>query len=80
MVPELSFDAAAALRTGRCVQNVQTVTPGCAGGSRSPEIPIVPAVQEVGTNATPLVFEAKKRFGLCVLDYTVTSNDDHLLV
>ena len=26
------------------------------------------------------VFEAKKRFGLCVLDYTVTSNHVHLLV
>jgi putative transposase len=26
------------------------------------------------------VFEAKKRFGLCVLDYTVTSNHIHLLV
>ena len=27
-----------------------------------------------------LVFEAKKRFGLCVLDYVVTSNHIHLLV
>jgi REP-associated tyrosine transposase len=26
------------------------------------------------------VFEAKKRFGLCVLDYTVTSNHIHLLI
>jgi len=26
------------------------------------------------------MFEAKKRFGLCVLDYTVTSNHIHLLV
>jgi putative transposase len=26
------------------------------------------------------VFEAKKRFGLCVLDYMVTSNHVHLLV
>jgi len=26
------------------------------------------------------VFEAKKRFGLCVLDYMVTSNHIHLLV
>jgi putative transposase len=26
------------------------------------------------------VFEAKKRFGLCVLDYVVTSNHIHLLV
>jgi putative transposase len=26
------------------------------------------------------VFEAKKRFGLCVLDYVVTSNHVHLLV
>jgi putative transposase len=26
------------------------------------------------------LFEAKKRFGLCVLDYTVTSNHIHLLV
>src|SRR6266542_2858394 len=26
------------------------------------------------------VFEAKKRFGLCVLDYAVTSNHIHLLV
>jgi len=26
------------------------------------------------------VFEAKKRFGLCVLNYTVTSNHTHLLV
>jgi putative transposase len=26
------------------------------------------------------VFEAKKRFGLCVLDYIVTSNHVHLLV
>ncbi len=26
------------------------------------------------------VFEAKKRFGLCVLDYTVTANHVHLLV
>jgi len=26
------------------------------------------------------VFEAKKRFGLCVLDYIVTSNHIHLLV
>ena len=26
------------------------------------------------------VFEAKKRFGLCVLKYTVTSNHIHLLV
>jgi len=25
------------------------------------------------------VFEAKKRFGLCVLDYTVTSNHIHLI-
>jgi len=25
-------------------------------------------------------FEAKKRFGLCVLDYVVTSNHIHLLV
>jgi len=26
------------------------------------------------------VFEARQRFGLCVLDYTVTSNHVHLLV
>jgi REP element-mobilizing transposase RayT len=26
------------------------------------------------------VFETKKRFGLCVLDYVVTSNHIHLLV
>jgi putative transposase len=26
------------------------------------------------------VFEAKKRFGLCVIDYMVTSNHIHLLV
>jgi putative transposase len=26
------------------------------------------------------LFEAKKRFGLCVLDYMVTSNHIHLLV
>jgi len=26
------------------------------------------------------VFEAKKRYGLCVLDYIVTSNHIHLLV
>jgi putative transposase len=26
------------------------------------------------------LFEAKKRFGLCVLDYVVTSNHIHLLV
>jgi putative transposase len=26
------------------------------------------------------MFEAKKRFGLCVLDYVVTSNHIHLLV
>jgi putative transposase len=26
------------------------------------------------------VFEAKKRFGLCVLDYMVTSNHIHLLI
>ena len=26
------------------------------------------------------LFEAKKRFGLCVLDYIVTSNHIHLLV
>ena len=26
------------------------------------------------------LFEAKKRFGLCVLDYMVTSNHTHLLV
>jgi REP element-mobilizing transposase RayT len=26
------------------------------------------------------VFEAKKRFGLCVLDYMITSNHIHLLV
>src|ERR1041384_8136883 len=26
------------------------------------------------------MFEAKKRFGLCVLDYTVTSNHVHLVV
>jgi hypothetical protein len=30
--------------------------------------------------ATCTVFEAKKRFGLCVLDYIVTSNHIHLLV
>jgi REP element-mobilizing transposase RayT len=27
-----------------------------------------------------LLFEAKKRFGLCVLNYTITSNHIHLLV
>jgi putative transposase len=26
------------------------------------------------------LFEAKKRFGLCVLDYIVTSNHVHLLI
>ena len=26
------------------------------------------------------LFEAKKRFGLCVVDYIVTSNHNHLLV
>ena len=26
------------------------------------------------------LFEARRRFGLCVLDYTVTSNHIHLLV
>ncbi len=26
------------------------------------------------------LFDARKRFGLCVLDYMVTSNDIHLLV
>jgi hypothetical protein len=32
-----------------------------------------------GSGSEVKVFEAKKRFGLCVLDYTVTSNHIHLI-
>jgi hypothetical protein len=42
-------------------------------------VPIVPPLRSV-QNVQSQNSEAKKRFGLCVLDYAVTTNHIHLLV